>query len=71
MYRVRMTPYKDSGFSKPLSGVVNLEVNQNLYVSMEVEGVDSRQISLVIEECWATPVTDPSFHVRWDLVISG
>ncbi|XP_072524059.1 uncharacterized protein [Salminus brasiliensis] len=68
MYRVRMIPYQDSGFFKPFSGKLTVELDQQLYVSVEVEGVDSRQIALLIDTCWTTPVYDPNYHLRWDLI---
>ncbi|KAL6474836.1 hypothetical protein MHYP_G00158760 [Metynnis hypsauchen] len=71
MYRVKMIPYEDSGFSQPLQGEVNVKVNQPLYVSVEVEGVDSRQIALLLDSCWATPVDDPDYYLRWDLIMRG
>uniref|UniRef100_A0A3B4EJE8 ZP domain-containing protein n=1 Tax=Pygocentrus nattereri TaxID=42514 RepID=A0A3B4EJE8_PYGNA len=63
MYRVKMIPYEDSGFSQPLQGKVNVKVNQPLYVSVEVEGVNGRQIALLLDSCWATPVDDPDYYL--------
>ncbi|XP_036427536.1 uromodulin-like [Colossoma macropomum] len=71
MYRVKMIPYQDSGFSQPLQGKVIVKVNQPLYVSVEAEGVDSRQIALLLDSCWATPVNDPDYYLHWDLIIRG
>ncbi|XP_030630870.1 alpha-tectorin [Chanos chanos] len=68
-YQVRMIPYQDAGFSHPFTGSVNVEVNQRIYVAVRVDGVDSRQISTVMDTCWATPVNDPNYHIRWDLII--
>ncbi|XP_063074849.1 IgGFc-binding protein-like [Engraulis encrasicolus] len=67
-YRVRMIPFVDAGFSHAYSGKVNVVVDQRLYVEVRVEGVDSRQIATVIDSCWATPVNQPYYHIRWDLV---
>ncbi|KAG7492169.1 hypothetical protein MATL_G00012210 [Megalops atlanticus] len=69
-YHVRMTPYRDPWFRQPFSGSsFELEVDQQLYVAVEVTGVDRQQISAVIDSCWATPFNDPSYPVRWNLII--
>uniref|UniRef100_A0AAR2JS77 Alpha-tectorin-like n=1 Tax=Pygocentrus nattereri TaxID=42514 RepID=A0AAR2JS77_PYGNA len=70
MYQVRMIPYEDAAFSHPYNGTVNIVVDQRIYVEVNVQGVDSRQISTVIDSCWATPVNDRNYAVRWDLIIN-
>ncbi|XP_067219921.1 uncharacterized protein [Chanodichthys erythropterus] len=68
-YRVRMIPYQDDQFTQPFTGAVDAELNQEMHVEVRVEGVDSRQFALVMDKCWATPVNDPNYDLRWDLVI--
>nr|XP_055031170.1 uncharacterized protein LOC129420326 isoform X2 [Misgurnus anguillicaudatus] len=68
MYQVRMIPYHDVGFSQPFNGSVNAELNQQIFVEVRVDGVDSRQLVTVIDTCWATPVNDPDYSLRWDLI---
>ncbi|XP_036420886.1 pancreatic secretory granule membrane major glycoprotein GP2-like [Colossoma macropomum] len=70
MYQVRMIPYQDAAFSHPYDGSEDIVVDQRIYVEVIVKGVDSRQISTVIDSCWATPVNDQNFAVRWDLIIN-
>ncbi|XP_074476997.1 alpha-tectorin-like [Sebastes fasciatus] len=69
-YHVRMIPYQDSGFRYPMTTNRNLdmEIDQRLYVELRTEGVDGRQISTVVESCWATPINVASYPVRWDLI---
>ncbi|XP_050956499.1 uromodulin-like [Labeo rohita] len=67
-YRVRMIPYQDDEFTQPFTGSVDAELNQKMHVEVRVEGVDSRQIALVMDTCWATPVNDPDYSLRWDLI---
>ena len=67
-YRVRMIPYEDAGFSHAFSGNVTVAVNQRMYVAVRLDGVDSRQIAMVMDSCWATPVNQPDYHIRWDLI---
>ncbi|XP_051769756.1 alpha-tectorin-like [Ctenopharyngodon idella] len=69
-YRVRMIPYQDDEFTRPFTGAVDAELNQEMHVEVRVEGVDSRQFALVLDTCWATPVNDPDYSLRWDLIIS-
>ncbi|XP_057183358.1 uromodulin-like [Triplophysa rosa] len=68
-YRVRMVPYQDPQFSQPFNGSVNIEVNQLVFVEINVDEIDGQQFALLIDTCWATPVNDPLYHVRWDLII--
>ncbi|XP_054455493.1 alpha-tectorin-like [Anoplopoma fimbria] len=69
-YHVRMIPYQDAGYHFPMAGIGNLEmeIDQRMYVEIQTEGVDSRQISTVVDSCWATPVNIPSYPVRWALI---
>ncbi|RXN37494.1 pancreatic secretory granule membrane major glyco GP2-like protein [Labeo rohita] len=67
-YQVRMVPYQDAEFSQPFAGNVNVEVNEQMFVEIRVEGVDSRQFATVVDTCWATPENDPHHSVRWDLI---
>ncbi|XP_067235890.1 uncharacterized protein [Chanodichthys erythropterus] len=67
-YQVRMVLYQDAEFSQPFSGSVNVEVNQQMFVEVRVEGVDSRHFATVIDTFWATPVNDSRHSIRWDLI---
>ncbi|XP_051745296.1 uromodulin-like isoform X2 [Ctenopharyngodon idella] len=68
-YRVRMIPYQDDEFTLPFTGAVDAELDQEMHVEVRVEGVDSRQFALVTDTCWATPVNDPNYDLRWDLIV--
>ncbi|XP_036420917.1 uncharacterized protein LOC118804532 [Colossoma macropomum] len=68
LYQVRMKPYQDAAFSHPYNGIVDIEVDQRIYVEVIVQGVDSRQIATVIDSCWATPVNDQNYAVQWNLI---
>lgn len=67
-YMVRMVPYLDPAFSQPLNASVDVEVDQLIYIEVNVDGIDGKQFALLIDTCWATPVNDPLYHVRWDLI---
>ncbi|XP_051746350.1 uromodulin-like isoform X4 [Ctenopharyngodon idella] len=66
-YQIRMMPYHDAQFTSPYLEE-QVQVNQQMYVAVEVEGVDRNQIATVLDNCWATPVNDPEYHVRWNLI---
>ncbi|KAK2866114.1 hypothetical protein Q7C36_002170 [Tachysurus vachellii] len=68
-YQIHMVPYPDSQFLVPYSGNVTLEMNQQLYIAVEVDQFDSKQITLVLDNCWATPINQMDSLVRWDLII--
>nr|XP_055061323.1 alpha-tectorin-like [Misgurnus anguillicaudatus] len=68
-YQVRMIPFQDAEFTQPYTGSVDTELNQQIFVEVRVDGVDYRQFSLVIDTCWATPVNDPDYSLRWNLIV--
>ncbi|RXN17893.1 alpha-tectorin-like protein [Labeo rohita] len=68
-YHIRMIPYNDAQFTSPYEGNVEVQVNQQIYVAVEVEGVDRSQIAAVLDNCWATPVNDSDFQIRWNLIV--
>ncbi|KAI4881806.1 hypothetical protein NFI96_003653 [Prochilodus magdalenae] len=70
LYQVRITPFQDAAFSHPYNGSAYIVLDERIYVGVIVQGVDGRQIATVIDSCWATPVNDPNFAVRWDLIIN-
>ncbi|GAA6088480.1 uncharacterized protein LOC113662189, partial [Tachysurus ichikawai] len=67
-YHISMIPYPDSTFQIPFVGNVTLEVNQQLYIAVQVDQFDSNQIALVLDNCWATPVNEVDYYIRWDLI---
>ncbi|XP_062399905.1 uromodulin-like [Sardina pilchardus] len=67
-YQVQMTPYKDAGFTQQFSGNVTGQAEQTLYIAVDLEGVDSRQLSSVLDSCWATPGNDSASSITWDLI---
>uniref|UniRef100_UPI0037E75E0D alpha-tectorin-like isoform X3 n=1 Tax=Semicossyphus pulcher TaxID=241346 RepID=UPI0037E75E0D len=71
-YKIRIIPYRDAGYHSPLTGhnITEMEIDQKIYVEVRTEGVDKRQISTVLDSCWATPVNIANFPVRWDLIIA-
>ncbi len=69
-YQVRMIPYEDDEFTRPFTGRVDAELDQKINVEVRVEGVDSRQFASVLDTCWATPVNDPDYSLRWDLIVT-
>ncbi|XP_058263021.1 alpha-tectorin-like [Hemibagrus wyckioides] len=67
-YQISMIAYPDLTFQNPFSGNVTLEMNQQLYISVQVDKFDSSQIALVLDNCWATPVNQMDYNIRWDLI---
>lgn len=67
---MRMIPYQDANFRFPFTTNTNIdmEVDQRLYVEVQTEGVDERQIATILDSCWATPVNMANYDVRWDLI---
>ncbi|KAI5618059.1 hypothetical protein C0J50_22648, partial [Silurus asotus] len=76
-YQISMIPYIDSHFLHPYSGNVTLEVNQLMYIFMEVnqfnnnQTINNSQIALVLDNCWATPINQIDSNIRWNLIIKS
>ncbi|XP_053722445.1 IgGFc-binding protein-like [Synchiropus splendidus] len=70
-YRVRMIPYRDATFWNPVTSAENIEMqlNERLFVEVRTEGVDARQLATVLDSCWATPVNQADYPIRWDLIV--
>ncbi|XP_051958180.1 uromodulin-like [Xyrauchen texanus] len=68
-YKVRIVPYQDPEFSQPFTGSLNVEVDQPIFVEVAIDGIDGQQSAMLIDACWATPVNDPHYDVRWDLIV--
>ncbi|XP_027032722.2 pancreatic secretory granule membrane major glycoprotein GP2-like [Tachysurus fulvidraco] len=69
-FHIHMIPYTDATFLVPYSGNVTLEVNRQMYIAVQVDHFDSTQIAIVLESCWATPINQMDYSVRWDLIIN-
>ncbi|XP_052427080.1 pancreatic secretory granule membrane major glycoprotein GP2-like [Carassius gibelio] len=69
-YQVRMIPYEDDEFTRPFTGRVDAELDQKMNVEVRVEGVDNHQFASIMDMCWATPVNDPDYSLRWDLIVT-
>ncbi|XP_037836867.1 alpha-tectorin [Kryptolebias marmoratus] len=71
-YHLRMIPFDDADYQIPLAreGNLEMEIDQMLYIEVQTEGVDEQQISTILYSCWATPFSDASYPVRWDLIKS-
>ncbi|XP_076857129.1 uncharacterized protein LOC143511023 isoform X17 [Brachyhypopomus gauderio] len=69
-YEIVMIPYPDPSFSTPYPHNVTLHLNDLVYVAVDVVGVDSKQIAIVLDRCWATPVNDMDYIVYWNLIIN-
>ncbi|XP_053541401.1 pancreatic secretory granule membrane major glycoprotein GP2 isoform X3 [Ictalurus punctatus] len=67
-YQISMIPYTSDTFQVPLFGNVTLEVNHQMYIAVQVDQFDSTQIGLVLDSCWATPVNQIDYYIRWDLI---
>ncbi|XP_063066098.1 pancreatic secretory granule membrane major glycoprotein GP2-like [Engraulis encrasicolus] len=67
-YQIRMIPYKDADFTELFDGAVAQTSDEEIYISVDVEGVDSRQFSSVLDLCWATPTNNSTSSITWSLI---
>uniref|UniRef100_A0AAY4A6C6 ZP domain-containing protein n=1 Tax=Denticeps clupeoides TaxID=299321 RepID=A0AAY4A6C6_9TELE len=70
-YRMRMNLHQDANFTQVFHGPVDEVLDQTIYVDVQTEWVEDQQFSTVLDDCWATPVNDPSYYVRWELISDG
>ncbi|KAL7870024.1 hypothetical protein AOLI_G00140120 [Acnodon oligacanthus] len=68
-YQFRMVLYPNDSFIAPYSGNVTIDTNQRIFVAVEVDGIDERQVSTVLDRCWATAHDDINDAIFWDLII--
>uniref|UniRef100_A0A8C4T620 Alpha-tectorin-like n=1 Tax=Erpetoichthys calabaricus TaxID=27687 RepID=A0A8C4T620_ERPCA len=69
-YQVMLVAYHDAQFQQPYSGgMLNVFLDEKVYVAANVFGVDETQFVSTLQSCWATPDTDPDSELRWDLII--
>ncbi|KAI4876869.1 hypothetical protein NFI96_020409, partial [Prochilodus magdalenae] len=69
-FTVQMSAYPNDSFIAPYSGDIRLDLDQQIFVSVDVTGVDEQQVSTTLEKCWATPSEDITDITRWDLIIN-
>ncbi|XP_078061976.1 alpha-tectorin-like, partial [Mustelus asterias] len=70
-YEVVMIMYRDSQYQLPFAQTpVRLNVNDRVYIGIRVSGIDPNQFVTTLDNCWTTPVADPSSTTRWSLVSS-
>lgn len=70
-YTLRMIPFEDPGFTIPLTknSNIQMEIDQRLYIEVQTEGVDEQHVATILDSCWATPIDNASYPVRWNLII--
>lgn len=71
-YHVKLTPYQDAGFQFPLSSKrnIDIELDEMLFMEVRTDDVDERQMSTVLDTCWATPLNNASCPLRHELIMA-
>ncbi|KAF5891843.1 pancreatic secretory granule membrane major glycoprotein GP2-like isoform X1, partial [Clarias magur] len=69
-YQITMMAYPNSTFLDPYYGNVTLELNQQVYIAVQVDQFSSSQIALVLDHCWATPNSQIDSKTYWDLIVN-
>ncbi|XP_072911934.1 alpha-tectorin-like [Hemitrygon akajei] len=64
-----MIMYRDAQYSQAYTETpIFLEVGSMVYIGIHVRDLDADQFVATLENCWVTPISDPSSHVKWALV---
>ncbi|XP_078391522.1 uromodulin-like [Cetorhinus maximus] len=70
-YEVMMIMYRDRQYQQPFTGTpVRLIVDDRVYIRIRASGIDPSQFVLTVDNCWTTPVRNPSSQTRWSLISS-
>ncbi|XP_024862541.2 zona pellucida sperm-binding protein 4 isoform X2 [Kryptolebias marmoratus] len=72
--RTEMRFAKDSSYSSFYSSSsrpAGLELGQPVFVEVFVVKHQNKDLTLLLEDCWATPTEDPHDPQRWNLIVKG
>ncbi|XP_072326165.1 alpha-tectorin-like [Scyliorhinus torazame] len=68
-YEVVMIMYRDPQYQETFTQTpVTLSVNDRVYIGIRASGIDPDQFVLTLDNCWTTPVSNPSSQTRWSLI---
>ncbi|XP_072123019.1 alpha-tectorin-like [Mobula birostris] len=68
-FEATMIMYRDARYSQAYTETpIFLDVGSQVYIGIHVQGLDADQFVATLENCWATPISDPSSQVKWGLI---
>ncbi|MEE6484794.1 hypothetical protein FKM82_014038 [Ascaphus truei] len=68
---VTMAAYKDQGYTTPIQDSESVIVGSDLYLGLFTQFVDGDKFALRVEQCFASPINDPNYANKVQLVTGG
>ncbi|XP_057712368.1 uncharacterized protein LOC130929290 [Corythoichthys intestinalis] len=70
-YALFMQVYMNSERTELMKPNTELELNQQIWIQLSIDGMDGSVVKLVTKSCWVTEQPAPSSTTRYDLIIDG
>ncbi|TNN48381.1 Alpha-tectorin [Liparis tanakae] len=70
-YSLMMSAYTDAGFTVPVDGNTEVELNQRVWLKFDTQDLDENLLALVTESCWVTNAADPTGTPSYKLIVDG
>ncbi|XP_077461941.1 alpha-tectorin-like [Stigmatopora argus] len=70
-YALVMQVYMNSERTELMKPNTELELNQQIWIQLSIDGIEENVVKLVTTSCWVTEQPAPSDPKRYDLIIEG
>ncbi|XP_041820712.1 uncharacterized protein LOC121626327 [Chelmon rostratus] len=67
-YTLTMKAYTDAGRTQAVDSNTEVQLNQQIWVQLETDGLDDGLVALVTDSCWAA---DQAESLRYNLIVDG
>ncbi|XP_041821683.1 uncharacterized protein LOC121626990 [Chelmon rostratus] len=67
-YTLTMKAYTDAGRTQAVDSNTEVQLNQQIWMELETDGLDDGLVALVTDSCWAT---DQAESLRYNLIVDG
>ncbi|XP_020775894.2 alpha-tectorin-like [Boleophthalmus pectinirostris] len=70
-YNLSMTVYTDKGHKHAVTPDTEINLDQTVYLQLEIDGLDEKLLSLVVDSCWASTEPSPNSSLKYSLIGNG
>ncbi|XP_033843054.2 alpha-tectorin-like [Periophthalmus magnuspinnatus] len=70
-YNLSMIVYTDEARRHALTPDTEVNLDQTIYIELQVDGIDENLLSLVVDSCWATTESSPNSSLKYSIVGTG
>ncbi|XP_053295190.1 uncharacterized protein LOC128455550 [Pleuronectes platessa] len=71
IYNLTMKAYKDPSSKEALQQRTEIQLDEQLWVELNADGLDDKMVAVLTDSCWATDQPSPNGSLRYDLIIKG